>query len=222
MNMTEIIKSGNPLSNTDIIQVIVDVMEEKGIKVCSCYMDGNDIYGVYINSIFDGLSFLRIPQRNIYTDIDGHNIYFVELGALLRYSYQHGSMKMYSILSTNTDIDCDIDESYQSIVELVTENPPLHIGKLRLLNMLDTVLDDDYDGDITLNEVTQLVDDFNKVDDIGFSVTSDNDIEMRNQLNKFRQELKTQEYKKVSEKKINEIDHTTDTSNRLLVIPRIK
>ena len=53
MNMTEIIKSGNPLSNTDIIQVIVDVMEEKGIKVCSCYMDGNDIYGVYINSIFD-------------------------------------------------------------------------------------------------------------------------------------------------------------------------
>ena len=72
--------------------------------------------------------------------------------------------------------------------------------------MLDTVLDDDYDGDITLNEVTQLVDDFNKVDDIGFSVTSDNDIEMRNQLNKFRQELKTQEYKKVSEKKINEID----------------
>ena len=39
------------------------------------------------------------------------------------------------------------------------------------LNKIIIILDDDYDGDITLNEVTQLVNDFNKVERILKKIT---------------------------------------------------
>ena len=86
--------------------------EQKGIKVLSIYSKDNDIYGVYIAPLNQLLSFIEQPLYSMSTDIDGHNIFMMELGSLLHLIYHNGSIQMYQWLMHKSDINI----SYSPII----------------------------------------------------------------------------------------------------------
>lgn len=203
--MTEIIKNDTHSLSNDILEVIVHTLEDKNIKVCSCYQDGQNVYGIYIGSVFNTLSFLHMVEKNIITEIDGYNIIFLELGSVLQYIYQKGDMSLYNILIQPTDIDCCIDDVYNMIIDLVKNNPPLHIAKLQLESAIQRVLEDD--DSISLMNVIKEIDAFCQVTDITLPIFDwDSQAKFNNALSRFLQELKSQQYQKISQQKIIDID----------------
>lgn len=196
--------------NDSILEVIKDTLEEsKGIKILNIFVEDNDVYGIYVNSLQDSLSFLKIPNLSINTDIDGHYITFVELGFLLRSIYYEGALSLYNWLLRNPDIVCDTNSIYNDLIQCVKDNPPLYLAKSVIINCFDDIIDSKDKKEVL--EFVQKLKDFNIFDSFDVSIDSnienDNDmIRVKNQLSYFKQELQGKEYKKISEKKINDIN----------------
>ena len=112
--------------------------EEKNVKVLSIFEKDNDIYGIYITPITEALSFLKDPLYNMTTDIDGHNIYMMELGMLLIASYRHGLMRMYNWLVHESDIKIE-NELFNDLINICIDNPPLLLSSFNIIKMIDKV-----------------------------------------------------------------------------------
>lgn len=205
----EIITNKHTINDT-ILNVIKDTLEEsKNIKVVNIFVEDDDVYGIYLNSLEHSLSFLQIPELTISTDIDGHYITFIELGFLLYNIYNHGTLSLYNWLLHLPDISCNNDVLYNDLVDCVKENPPLYLAKSMIINHFDDVINSNDKKEIL--EFVQQLYDLDALD--SFDVKLDNHIEdmndmirIKNELGHLKQELQSKKYDKISEKKINDIN----------------
>lgn len=205
----EIITSKHTINDT-ILNVIKDTLEEsKNIKVVNIFVEDDDVYGIYLNSLEHSLSFLQIPELTINTEIDGHYITFIELGFLLYNIYNHGTLSLYNWLLHTSDISCDNNTLYNDLIDCVRENPPLYLAKSIIINHFDNVINSNDKKEIL--EFVQQLYDLDALD--SFDIEINNNIEnmndiirIKNELGYFKQELQSKKYDKVSEKKINDIN----------------
>ena len=112
------ITTNKPL-NLHTLQIIKDGFEEqKNVIVLSLYAENNDVYGIYLNPLSQLLSFIEQPLYSMSTDIDGHNIFMMELGSLLHLVYHNASIQMYQWLCHPSDIiirNEDFDFSWRGV-----------------------------------------------------------------------------------------------------------
>ena len=92
--------------------------EQKHIDVVSIYAWNDDIYGVYINRPTDSLSFIKAPLYNMHTDIEGHNIFMMELGELLYYIYDKASIQMYNWLINPSALPCQFSSCFDDLLSI--------------------------------------------------------------------------------------------------------
>ncbi len=178
--------------------------EQKNVYVLSIYEKDNDIYGIYINNLYDSLSFIQAPLTNMHTDIDGHNIFMMELGLLLTLIYQNGSVQMFNILAHPPSIDCSND-LFLDLLSLCVNNPPLNLSSFHLIKWIDKL----NSGDLNMStiDLIDMVEEFDKVDPLDVDVSDkSNESLMKNNLNLVRQELMEKKYDKITEATINKID----------------
>lgn len=204
------ITTNRPLDE-NILKVMKNTIEDtKNIQVLNIFINDNDVYGVYLNSLQHSLSFLQIPELTISTDIDGHNITFIELGFLLRNIYQTGKISLYNWLLHSSDIKCNANELYNDLLNCVRRNPPLNLIKSTIINNFDEAMETN-DKKIVLGLVQQFymlseIDDFDV--ELDNEINDQNDmIKVKNQLNYLKQELQSKKYDKISEKKVNDINN---------------
>lgn len=178
--------------------------EQKGIKVLSIYSKDNDIYGVYIAPLNQLLSFIEQPLYSMSTDIDGHNIFMMELGSLLHLIYHNGSIQMYQWLMHKSDINISYSH-FDQLLEYCDDNPPYELVKFNLTRWIDEL----NDGNLNMStfDLVDMVKIFmeNEPLDIDFD-DNDSEIVLKNKLNKVSQELKSKKYDKISERTIRLID----------------
>lgn len=197
--------TNRPITKTTLNIVKESFEEQKGIKILSLYEKDNDIYGVYINPLQESLSFLTIPLTNMSTDIDGHNIFLMELGVLLHLIYHNGSMQMYNWLINKSLINLP-NKLFDDLIDKCVTNPPLELSSFQLIKWIEEL----NDGNLNMStiDLIKMVQYFDKIDPLDIDVeVSDSEPYMKNQLNEVRQILKTRKYKKISEKIMNEIDY---------------
>ena len=203
MNTTEI-TTNRPIDNTTLRIVKKSFEEQKNIQVLSIYQHNNDIYGVYINNPYDSLSFLNIALTDMSTDIDGHNIFMMELGSILHFIYKNGSTQMFNWLTHPSAIDCSIDLFYD-LLSICSSNPPLNLSSFHLINWIDRLNNGDLN--MSANDLMVMVENFMMIEPLDIDISDkSNEAVMKNTLNMVRQELKGKTYKKVSEATINRID----------------
>ena len=193
-----------PISKTTLNIVKDGFEEEKNVKVLSIFERNNDIYGIYVVRITDALSFLKDPLYNMRTDIDGHNIYMIELGTLLIASYRHGSIKMYNWLIHDSNIKIR-NKLFDELISNCIDNPPLNLASFRLIKSID----DMNKGCLPerVSDLVELVEEFMEIDQLDIDVSDKSStIVMHNNLNLVRQELKGRNYKKINESFMNLID----------------
>ena len=200
------ITTNKPL-NLHTLQIIKDGFEEqKNVIVLSLYAENNDVYGIYLNPLSQLLSFIEQPLYSMSTDIDGHNIFMMELGSLLHLVYHNASIQMYQWLCHPSDIIIH-NEDFDTLIEYCEEHPPYQLASFHLINWVEELNNDN------LNMSTfDLVDMFkifmkNEPLDIDFDASTD-EIYLKNQLNQASQILKTKKYKKISEAEMHQIDRT--------------
>lgn len=126
----------------ELIQIIKDSFEEqKGIKVLSLHFKKrkNTFYGIYVLPLEQSLSFKEEPLLDMTTDIDGHRIIMQELGQILLYSYNFGSVEDYMILTQSVfQDDFEISNSiYDELLDLCRHNVPLQRFGIRLINWIE-------------------------------------------------------------------------------------
>jgi len=178
--------------------------EQKNIYVLSIYEHDNDIYGVYINNPYDSLSFIKAPLYNMSTDIDGHNIFMMELGTILHFIYQNGSLQMFNWLVHPSSINCSSDLFYD-LIDICFHNPPLNLSSFHLINWIDKL----NSGNLNMStiDLIDMVEEFQKVEPLDVDVSGLNsEALMKNRLNEVKQQLKQKKYKKITEATINKID----------------
>lgn len=189
--------------DNDILKIVQEEFErQKKVKILSIYGYGNDIYGVYIAPLSQTLSFYDMPLTTMSTDIDGHDIHLIELGLMLQLIYQKGSIQMYDWLLHESDIKID-NKIYDSLIDRCYNNPPLHINQIYLIDWTSHMNDGTLDMDV--KKLFYLYQLFDKYYSIGI-VDSDNEVDMKNQINKASQKLKSEEFRKISEFVVYEID----------------
>lgn len=179
--------------------------EQKGIKVLSIYEWNNDIYGVYINNPIDSLSFIKAPLYNMHTDIEGHNIFMMELGELLYFSYDKASIQMYNWLINPSEIKSDSEEIFNELINICKSNPPLQLSSFHLIKWIDSL----NDGDInySANDLIDMVEHFMTIEPLDIDVSDkSNEVVMKNNLNKVKQLLMEKKYDKIDELTIHQID----------------
>lgn len=178
--------------------------EQKDIKVLSLYAKDNDIYGVYTYPLPQLLSFIEQPLYTMHTDIDGHNIFMVELGTLLHLAYHNGSIQMYDWIVHKSDIDINYSH-FDQLLEYCNDNPPYELVKFNLTKWIDEL----NDGNLNMStfDLVDMVKIFmeNESLDIDFN-DNDSEVTLRNKLNKVSQELKSKKYDKISERTMRLID----------------
>lgn len=205
------------IMNKDVLFTIKNTLEDTiNIKVLSLHKRDNIVFGIYVNDIIDSLSFLSLPQEHIETNIDGVEIQFYELGAILHNIYFNGAISFLDILLPNDDIMKGSDK-YMDLCNLVTENLPFNIAKLKYIESLNEnfVYSDDIEKvemlmyimrDFILNLISfsdESPSDFVYVDKINDAVDF---LSACNALEDFKQWLEVHNFKKISEKKINDIN----------------
>lgn len=179
--------------------------EQKGIKVLSIYEWNNDIYGVYINNPIDSLSFIKAPLYNMHTDIEGRNIFMMELGELLYFSYDKASIQMYNWLINPSEIKSDSEEIFNKLIDICKSNPPLQLSSFHLIKWIDKL----NDGDInySANDLIDMVEHFMTIEPLDIDVSDkSNEIIIKNNLNKVKQLLMEKKYDKIDELTIHQID----------------
>ena len=179
--------------------------EQKGIKVLSIYEWNNDIYGVYINNPIDSLSFIKAPLYNMHTDIEGHNIFMMELGELLYFSYDKASIQMYNWLINPSEIKSDSEEIFNELINICKSNPPLQLSSFYLIKWIDSL----NDGDInySANDLIDMVEHFMTIEPLDIDVSDkSSEVIIKNNLNKVKQLLMEKKYDKIDELTIHQID----------------
>ena len=200
------ITTNKPL-NLHTLQIIKDGFEEqKNVIVLSLYAENNDVYGIYLNPLSQLLSFIEQPLYSMSTDIDGHNIFMMELGSLLHLVYHNASIQMYQWLCHPSDIIIR-NEDFDTLIEYCEEYQPYQLASFHLINWVEEL----NNGNLNMSTF-DLVDMFkifmkNEPLDIDFN-TSQEEVYLKNQLNQASQLLKTKEYKKITEAEMHKIDNS--------------
>lgn len=204
MNMMAITPKNRKVDLNTLNIVRESFEEQKGIKILSIYSKDNDIYGVYIAPLNQLLSFIEQPLYSMSTDIDGHNIFMMELGSLLHLIYHNGSIQMYQWLIHKSDIDISYHH-FDKLLEYCEANPPYDLAKFHLIKWIDEL----NDGNLNMStfDLVDMVKIFmeNEPLDIDFD-DNDSEIILKNKLNKVSQELKSKKYNKISERIMRLID----------------
>lgn len=198
------ITTNKKIDKTTLTIVKESFEEQKNICVLSIFEEDNNIYGIYINNPYDSLSFINAPLYNMSTDIDGHNIFMMELGTILHLIYRNGSLQMFNWLMHLSSIDCSND-LFLDLVNICFANPPLLLSSFHLINWIDEL----NSGNLNMStiDLIEMVEEFNKVDQLDVDVSDvKGEVLMKNKLNEVRQELKGKNYKKITEATINKID----------------
>lgn len=179
--------------------------EQKHIDVVSIYAWNDDIYGVYINRPTDSLSFIKAPLYNMHTDIEGHNIFMMELGELLYYIYDKASIQMYNWLINPSALPCQFSSCFNDLLSICIANPPLQLSSFQLIKWIDRL----NDGDInySANDLIDMVEQFMTIEPLDIDVSDkSNEVVIKNNLNKVKQLLMEKKYDKIDELTIYEID----------------
>lgn len=179
--------------------------EQKHIDVVSIYAWNDDIYGIYINRPIDSLSFIKAPLYNMHTDIEGHNIFMMELGELLYYIYDKASIQMYNWLINPSALPCQFSSCFNDLLSICIANPPLQLSSFQLIKWIDRL----NDGDInySANDLIDMVEQFMTIEPLNIDVSDkSNEVVMKNNLNKVKQLLMEKKYDKIDELTIYEID----------------
>ena len=207
------------------LQVICDTIEDtKSVKIVSAYEDKGNVFGVYINDVYDSLSFQGYGTKNdIVTDIDGHNLFFFELGFMIRAIYKYGSMHIYDILMHDSDIAFAYDNEYQEIIDTIRENPPISQVVTTIISDISTLNQDtDYSN---LNRFIDYINVSNLIYDFGFfdEVIDERDfVKAMNGLSKLKQDLLAENFQNVSEKKMNDLNRLfVELSIKIFILDRI-
>lgn len=200
------ITTNKPVDKTTLEIVKESFEEQKNVYVLSLYEWNNDIYGVYINNLHDSLSFIQAPLTNMTTDIDGHNIFMIELGLLLILIYQNGSVQMFNLLHGGSNMKLmNSSDTFQNLMQISYDNPPLQLSSFQLINWIDKLDSDDLN--MSTIDLIEMVENFIQIEPLDIDV-SDKSSEslMKNNLNLVKQELKNRTFKKITEATINKID----------------
>ena len=179
--------------------------EQKHIDVVSIYAWNDDIYGVYINRPTDSLSFIKAPLYNMHTDIEGHNIFMMELGELLYYIYDKASIQMYNWLINPSALPCQFSSCFDDLLSICIANPPLQLSSFQLIKWIDKL----NDGDInySANDLIDMVEQFMIIEPLDLDVSDkSNEVVIKNNLNKVKQLLMEKKYDKIDELTIHQID----------------
>lgn len=179
--------------------------EQKNVQVLSIFEKDGDIYGIYINNPIDSLSFIKAPLYNMKTDIEGHNIFMMELGELLYLVYDKASMQMYNWLITPSKIKNDDNKNFKKLIEICVSNPPLQLASFQLIKWIDRL----NDGDINYssNDLIDMVEYFMTIEPLDIDVSDkSNETIIKNNLNQVKQLLIEKKYDKIDELTIHQID----------------
>jgi hypothetical protein len=204
---------------TDVLLTIKETLEDaQNITVLSMNVEGNTVFGVYIREVRDNLSFLMLPKNHFETTVDGINIQFFELGTVLHNIYYNGALKFLDILYPDTDI-MKGNSHYINLCNLIFENIPFNIAKLKYIEASNQKFSDNYKDDI--ERTLMLMDIANELN-IFLALWGDtyldpfvyvNEVKDKkdfvaacNSLDEFRQWLQNQTFAKISEKNMNRID----------------
>jgi hypothetical protein len=204
---------------TDVLLTIKETLEDaQNITVLSMNVEGNTVFGVYIREVRDNLSFLMLPKNHFETTVDGINIQFFELGTVLHNIYYNGALKFLDILYPDTDI-MKGNSHYINLCNLIFENIPFNIAKLKYIEASNQKFSDNYKDDI--ERTLMLMDIANELN-IFLALWGDtyldpfvyvNEVKDTkdfvaacNSLDEFRQWLQNQTFAKISEKNMNRID----------------
>ena len=203
---------------TDVILTIKNTLEDmKGITTLSLNTDDSEkvIFGIYVNDIRNSLSFLSLPEEHIETTIDGINIQFFELGAVLHNIYFNGALSFIDILYPNDEIMQPSEEYFNLCVE-IAEHLPFHIAKFNYIQSIQNFrYEDDNEQVLILTEIMRSfvfsLKNNSEYDPGDYTyikkIESEADfVSACNELNKFQQWLNGINNKKVSEKDLNRIN----------------
>lgn len=194
--------------NELMLQIVKDGFEEqKGISVLRVYSYDDNIYGIYVNDIHESLSFSQVPLMNMSTDIDGHNIFMMELGLLLRLIYSNGSVQMFNILHEVGDVSLPniLNDNFTKLFDLSCNNPPLQLSSFQLIKWIDDFNDGNLN--ISLDDLMDMVEHFMVIEPLDIDISDrSSEVVMKNTLNMVKQELKSRRFKKVTEATISKID----------------
>lgn len=224
MDTTEIITNPEREVDEKTLEIIKTVFEEqKHIQFITLYNKGNDVFGVFIHSIKDSLSFLKVAdytEQHITMGLENVNINFFELGALLYHIYFTGAINFIELLLPPTNI-IKPSSNYNKLCDILTENIPFNIYKAKLLDKDIKKLTNDelaYLRDqivVGMEYIEKYTDHQKFIEALGpkkdelflGNIISDNDrVRVFNQINDFINSLKVVVFDKISEKKINDID----------------
>ena len=204
---TMVITTNKPI-NELMLQIVKDGFEEqKGISVLRVYSYDDNIYGIYVNDIHESLSFSQVPLMNMSTDIDGHNIFMMELGLLLRLIYSNGSVQMFNILHEVGDVSLPniLNDNFTKLFDLSCNNPPLQLSSFQLIKWIDDFNDGNLN--ISLDDLMDMVEHFMVIEPLDIDISDrSSEVVMKNTLNMVKQELKSRRFKKVTEATISKID----------------
>lgn len=221
----ETIRNPNRELDEKTLNIIKSVFEEqKHIQIVNLYNKGNNVFGVYIHSIKDSISFLNTPdytEQTIHMGLENININLFELGNVLYHIYFSGSINFIKLITTIGEI-IEPSTNYNKLCELLTKNIPFNIYKAKLIDKeidtlekekLEYLRDQVIKGADMIIEYAPIDQQFinaikKKRDDLFLDdIVSDNDcVHVHNDVNDFVSLLKVIVFDKVSEKKLNDID----------------
>ena len=144
----------------------------------------------------------------MHTDIDGHNIFMFELGFILHLIYQNGSIQMYNILVKNIGTNLiyePFNKIFWDLISIIDDNPPLQLSSFHLINWIDNL----NNGNLNMStiDLIEMVENFMLIEPLDVDVSDkSNESVMKNNLNLVKQELKSKNFKKITEATINAID----------------
>lgn len=206
------------IMRTDVIFTIKNTLEDmKDITTLSLNVDEHNkiIFGIYVNDIRNSLSFLSLPEEHIETTIDGINIQFFELGAVLHNIYFTGALSFIDILYPSDEI-MKPSEEYFNLCAEIAEHLPFHIAKFNYIQSIQNFrYEDDNEQVLILTEIMRsFVASLKHNSDydpgeytyIKTIKTESDFVSACNELSKFQQWLNGVNFKKVSEKDLNRIN----------------
>lgn len=189
----------------------------KDITTLSLNVDESDkvIFGIYVNDIRNSLSFLSLPEEHIETTIDGINIQFFELGAVLHSIYFTGALSFIDILYPSDEIMQPSEEYFNLCVE-IAEHLPFNIAKLSYVQSIQNFRYEDDNEQVLI--LTEIMRSFiaslkhNSDYDPGEytyikAIKTESDFATAcNELYRFKEWLEDVNFKKVSEKDLNRVN----------------
>ena len=191
----------------ELLTIVKDGFEEqKKIKVLSLYMEEDKIHGIYILPLEQSLSFQEEPLLDMTTDLDGHMIIMEELGQVLLYAYNMGSIDYYLKLIHVSEVDI-VSKLFDELIEICIDNPPLQRIDTSLIEWFSRT-DNVYPVRTqSFNKVCSLYNQLDSIDvDNTISVKTHDDNYILRQFEEATQQLQHKKHKKISELIIYQIN----------------